>query len=266
MADSIVNKKSVCIITGATKGLGKAITSNLAKELPKGSLFILLARSQDLLDRISSQVKENDGIESVSMPFDQSCADGETNKKMLQDALAKAGVAVSQYEQAILINNAGTLDHLDYSRNLDRLDVSTEYFKTNLSGCITLTATFLQVFRAPDVKTRVVVNISSLAAISPMKSWLLYCMAKAAREMMMKIVAAEEENTRTLNYAPGPLVTEMTTTASDKTQDPELRKWFTEQIEKKSLVECDDSAQKLIAILRKNTFENALHIDYYDEI
>jgi len=47
------------------------------------------------------------------------------------------------------------------------------------------------------------VNISSLCALQPFRSWALYCSGKAARDMMFRVLAAEEPDVRVLNYAPG---------------------------------------------------------------
>ena len=44
--------------------------------------------------------------------------------------------------------------------------------------------------------------------------------------MMLKVLASEEENVRTLNYAPGPLPTDMVNSASKNTKDSDLKKWF----------------------------------------
>ena len=41
----------------------------------------------------------------------------------------------------------------------------------------------------------------------------------------MKVIAAEEDNVRTLNYAPGPLYTDMFNTAAKESKDPELQKY-----------------------------------------
>ena len=44
---------------------------------------------------------------------------------------------------------------------------------------------------------------------------------------MMKTLAVEEENIRVLNYAPGPLPTDMVIeTACNKTKDPDVKKQF----------------------------------------
>lgn len=46
-------------------------------------------------------------------------------------------------------------------------------------------------------------NISSLCAREPFPSWALYCAAKAARDMLFRVLAVEEPGLRVLNYAPG---------------------------------------------------------------
>ncbi|XP_059168194.1 sepiapterin reductase-like [Physella acuta] len=266
MADSLLNKVSVCVITGPTRGLGRSIAHQLASKLPKGSLFILLSRNQPLLNSAADLILENDGIRAVTGIFDQGSVDQNVYDHILQDCLHNAEADAGEFEQAILVNNAGSLEPIEFVKALDDVAAISTYFNSNVSGCIALTSKFLQIFNPTTVNSRVIINISSLGAISPMKSWLLYCMGKAARDMMMKVIGEEESNMRTLNYAPGPLVTDMTDIACKNTKDMDLRNWFEEQMRNKTLVECDVSAQKLVLILQKNTFQNGSHIDYYDEI
>lgn len=62
----------------------------------------------------------------------------------------------------------------------------------------------------------IIVNVSTLAAIQAFPSFGIYCMAKAAREMFHKVLAEEQKSTpengiKVLNYAPGPLDTDMQT-------------------------------------------------------
>ena len=148
----------------------------MANVLPKGSLFILIARNTDRLQEVSDQIKQCDGMNAVFHMYDQSKADGSANKKLFEDCLLKAGASQKDFEQFILINNAGTLEPLEFVRDLDQigLDKINDYFNINLSGCITLTSSFLRMFGS--TQARVIVNISSIAAVMPMKSWLLYCM------------------------------------------------------------------------------------------
>lgn len=57
-----------------------------------------------------------------------------------------------------------------------------------------------------------VINVSSLWAIEPAPSFGWYCTAKSAVDMFMAVAAEENKNNpnlRFLNYAPGPLDTDM---------------------------------------------------------
>ncbi|RUS82239.1 hypothetical protein EGW08_010015 [Elysia chlorotica] len=266
MAAPLLSKKSVCIVTGATRGFGKSIALTFSKKLPPGSLFILLSRNSDLLNEVANLVQQRADIRAVAAVFDQSSNNQDHFNNIITDCMSNSEVSPTDFEQSLLINNAGSLEPLEFLRDLDNIADISNFFQTNLVGCVALTAKFLQLFKPSVINSRVIINISSLGAISPMKSWALYCMAKAARDMMLKVLASEEENVRTLNYAPGPLPTDMLNTASENTKDPDLKKWFEEQLAQKTLVDCDDSARKLIAVLDKNTFENGAHFDYYDEL
>lgn len=72
-----------------------------------------------------------------------------------------------------------------------------------MSGALSLTAGVLQAFPRRLGLRRTVVNISSLCALKPFPSWVLYCTGKAARDMMFRVLAEEEPDVRVLNYAPG---------------------------------------------------------------
>lgn len=66
-----------------------------------------------------------------------------------------------------------------------------------------------------------VVNVSSLCAVQAFDSWGIYCAGKAARDMYHSVLAQEQtkkqesgatasaEKILVLNYAPGPLDTDM---------------------------------------------------------
>lgn len=77
------------------------------------------------------------------------------------------------------------------------------YLSVNVSSSLCLTASVLQAFPQRPGQLRTVVNISSLCALQPFRSWVLYCTGKAARDMMFRVLAEEEPDVQVLNYAPG---------------------------------------------------------------
>lgn len=90
-----------------------------------------------------------------------------------------------------------------YTRSFTNVAEVDSYLSLNVSSCLCLTASILQAFpQRPGVR-RTVVNITSLCALQPFCSWVLYCTGKAAREMMFRVLAEEEPDLRVLNYSPG---------------------------------------------------------------
>lgn len=119
------------------------------------------------------------------------------------------------------------------------------------------------------VKAAFLVNISSLAAIQPFESWSVYCAAKAARDMYFCTIAKEVEtnksNLRILNYAPGPLDTDMQREIREgPSVDLSIKETFMKMKADNLLIDANASANKLFSIIQQNDFENGAHIDYFD--
>ncbi|EMP24260.1 Sepiapterin reductase [Chelonia mydas] len=110
---------------------------------------------------------------------------------------------------------------------------------------------------------KTVVNISSLCAMKPFKSWMLYCTGKASRDMMFQVLALEKPDVRGVSHAPGPLDTEMKQLARTKSGDPEVRRQFLNMKYSGQLLDCSVSAQKLVNLLLEDTFNSGAHIDFY---
>lgn len=72
----------------------------------------------------------------------------------------------------------------------------------NLFSVTILTSAFLS--EIPDEGVdKVVINITSLAAVQPFSGLGYYCISKASREMFFKMLATENPSLRVLNYSPG---------------------------------------------------------------
>ncbi|NXH32593.1 SPRE reductase, partial [Myiagra hebetior] len=148
--------------------------------------------------------------------------------------------------------------------DLTDLEEINAYFSFNISSALCLTSTALRAFGARPGCSRTVVNISSLCAREPFPSWALYCSGKAARDMLFQVLALEEPGVRVLNYAPGPLDTDMQLLARTKTGDLGMRQHFQRLQEKGQLIESSVSAQKLLQLLQEDSFPSGAHVDFYD--
>lgn len=90
-----------------------------------------------------------------------------------------------------------------YTKSFTDMAEVDSYLSLNVSSALCLTAGVLQAFPRRHGLRRTVVNITSLCALQPFPSWVLYCTGKAAREMMFRVLAEEEPDLRVLNYSPG---------------------------------------------------------------
>ncbi len=88
--------------------------------------------------------------------------------------------------------------------------------------------------------------------------------------MFHNVVAAELtaekiENIKTLNYAPGPLDTDMQKHIREEPRsDLATRQIFITMKEEGQLIDPEVSADKLYTVLEGNTYASGSHVDFYD--
>ncbi|XP_073323373.1 sepiapterin reductase b [Pagrus major] len=241
--------RCICIITGASKGFGRALAHQLCCFLKPGSVLLLVARSETLLQELKEELKgftEEQQLVVHCIVVDLSTQEG------VNEAVRVARLeAEKEMDHVLLINNAASLGDISQVASFTDLDVVNSYMSLNVSSALALTAGILQVFPCKPGLRWTVVNLSSVFAIQALASWVLYCTAKAARKMMFSVLAAEEPNVKVLSYSPGPLDTEM--------QKDILRLTGVDN----HPFPCQDSAVKLLKLLLDNDFSSGTHIDYF---
>ena len=184
--DSVICKSpAVCIITGASRGLGRGFALGLAKSLHKDAVFVLMARSVNLLQEVKNDLIKEAGkspAHIIITEFDQKKVTKEYAdhlfSQILQPQLASA-MGTKEYDNCLLLHNAGTLgDPRKKAIHLTDMEEMKDYFDINVNGLIAFNAMCLEKLFA-DTKNRFVVNISSLTAIQHFKYLSLYCTGKA---------------------------------------------------------------------------------------
>ncbi|XP_064085419.1 sepiapterin reductase-like [Macrobrachium nipponense] len=255
------------LVTGASRGLGQALCVGLAEKFGGDLMLVGMARSEDGLKKTAAMVDgANNKTKFIPIVMDLGTADAEGLSSAMEVSFKAEGRSGSP-KRALIIHNAGTLGHLKYLRDQQDLAHATEYFRLNVSSVISLNAIFLDYMRTHHPKTSLeVVNISSLCALQPFKSWGLYCSGKAARDMLFRVLAAEEPDVTVLSYAPGPLDNDMQATARSATADQELRSAFASMKDEGKLLSCEESVRKFLRILDAKKFKSGDHVDYYDEL
>ncbi|XP_035697408.1 sepiapterin reductase-like [Branchiostoma floridae] len=259
MAAADLKVATFCVVTGASKGLGQALAINLAETVGEGSLIVITARGEGGLNDTKKK------IEATAPHVEVKIVAGDIAGPY-SDELHKRICAVpspQSFKHAIIVHNAASLgDVSKLTSELSDPKVITDYYQMNVSSVLCLNSQFFSA--TESIVRRTVVNITSLCALQPFKSWALYCGGKAARDMIFKVLAQEQPDVRVLSYAPGPLQTEMVEVAAQNTADPDIRAFFVGLSKNRTALDPDESAKKMVKLLLENKFENGAHVDFYD--
>lgn len=159
------------VITGASRGLGQIIAVEFCKRFCEGSSALLIARDKTKLILTEDAITKCSKVKVHIVAVDLALPDSPSYEHMLSKCVQQNG---STCRQVVLVHNAGTLG--DVSKTVVSCTSSSEikdYFDLNLHSVMFLTSAFLKVFEIADRK--LIINISSLAAINPFKGWNLYC-------------------------------------------------------------------------------------------
>lgn len=200
-------KGKVALVTGAGKGIGKAIALALASE---GVQVGLVARTEKDVKNVADEITQM-GVKAVYATADVSNrAEVENAVTQIQDALGPVD---------ILINNAGTAT---FGKFLElEPEVWEQQIKVNVFGVYYTTRAVLP--QMIERKTGDIVNISSTAGKSGSPVTSAYSASKFAvfglSESLMQEV--RKHNIRVTALAPSTIVTELAQSANLITGDPE---------------------------------------------
>ncbi|XP_054713532.1 sepiapterin reductase-like [Uloborus diversus] len=256
------NLPTFCIVTGASRGLGQTIAIEFCKRFCNGSCTLLIARDNQKLLITQDEIQKTSAVKTQVIALDLAILDSPSYEHLLTKYLQQTGCTACNFQQAVLVHNAGTLG--DVSKTVTSCISSKEikdYFNLNLHSVMFLTSAFLEVFGV--TKRKLIINISSLAAIQPFKGWNLYCTGKAAREMYFRVLAEEDKSVVILNYAPGPLLTDMLPQILEQAL-PEIKQQFQAAQSQNQLLTCEYTVQKLIGVLERSRFKSGDHVDVFD--
>lgn len=155
---------SFAIITGASKGIGRAI----AKELASRKINVLVvARSEDLLADLANEIKTTYGVECFYLVSDLSKPDAPQN--------IFNWCTNQNYQVSILINNAG----YGLSGSFESRSIEDHIEMLNVSALATLKLIHLFLPRLKQQKRSFILNIGSSAAYQAVPYLATYAAAKS---------------------------------------------------------------------------------------
>jgi len=248
--------KTLVIVTGASRGLGQAIAVQMAHAIADPTLLLISRSSQDLKTTKNLCQNANDQCIIKLETMDLNIADVQDMNAIIEK------IDFTPFNSLILVHNAGSIGNQGTKMvDFDKIQVMQDYYRLNVFSVMLLNSVVYK--KSKNIDHKLVINISSIAAIQPFETWGSYCSAKAARDMLFKNMAVEEPSWTVLNYAPGPLDTNMVKDIlEDQGTHANIRKAF----ENMTILKPETSAKRLVEILTKNTFKSGSHVDYFDEM
>src|SRR5689334_19407126 len=187
---------AVALITGASRGFGRALARDLAEA---GWDLVIDARGGEALERTARD------LAAVAPDVRVRAVAGDVADLAHREELLEAVEALGRLD--LLVNNASvlgpspqpTLAHYP-------LDVLAEVYGVNTIAPLALVQRALPLLRASN---GVVVDVTSDAAVEGYEGWGGYGSSKAALEQLNNVLAAEEPSLAVYRFDPGDMRTQM---------------------------------------------------------
>jgi NAD(P)-dependent dehydrogenase (short-subunit alcohol dehydrogenase family) len=182
----------VAIVTGASRGFGRAVTAAL---LDRGWAVVGDARRAS---ELKTTARELNSTQLIALP-------GDVTDPSHRDALV--GAATNAGPLRLLVNNASRLGPSPQPALSDypARELSAVY-QTNLFAPLALIQAALP---ALTDNAGVIVNLTSDAAVEPYPGWGGYGSSKAALDQLSAVLAAEASTVPVYAFDPGDMRTEM---------------------------------------------------------
>jgi len=167
----------VCVVTGATSGIGLATAQKLADA---GAILVIGARTKETLDEVAADLEERGGnVHAYQCDF----ADMEDCDRFVKTVLDNHG------QVDVLVNNAGRSIRRSLALSFDRFHDFERTMQLNYFGAVRLIMGF-----APSMleqRRGHVVNISSIGVLTNAPRFSSYVASKSALDAFSRCAAAE---------------------------------------------------------------------------
>ena len=209
----------VALVTGSSRGIGRAIAVELARQ--QHAVVINYLRSETEAQAVVAEIVASGG---QALALQGNVGDRADRESLIDRTIAHFG------RIDVLVNNAG----ITSQGRKDLLEASEEswdlVFDTNLKGPFFLAQLaanrMIELQHAKKVGTCYIVNVSSISAYAVSTNRADYCMAKSAMQMMTWLLATRlaDENIRVYEICPGVIASDMTAPVREKIRSTDRRR------------------------------------------
>ncbi|XP_024414508.2 very-long-chain 3-oxoacyl-CoA reductase [Desmodus rotundus] len=166
------------VVTGSTDGIGKSYAEELAKH---GMKVVLISRSQDKLNQVSSEIREKFKVETKTIAVDF----------VSEDIYEKIKTSLAGLNIGVLVNNVGVAyEYPEYFLEIPDLDNTIKKLITvNILSVCKMTQLVL-----PGMVKRskgVILNISSFSGMFPVPLLTIYSATKAFVDFFSQCIHEE---------------------------------------------------------------------------
>ncbi len=235
----------VLIITGGSKGIGKAIATKYALE--NWTVFTIARSTTNSTHYIELTADLSDPAQAAVV---------------LKTVFSQ--IQSENITEITLINNAGSLGKIAALENIST-EVLTKTMQLNSIAPLLLSSQFIH-FTKNWTCTKQIINISSGAAKTPYTGWVTYCTSKAGLDMMTKTIALEQQGAENgvccVSIHPGVVTTQMQESIR-KTSEKDFKdvQRFIDLHENNQLYTPEFVANKLFKLATQTPLKNGEIID-----
>jgi NAD(P)-dependent dehydrogenase (short-subunit alcohol dehydrogenase family) len=191
--DGYVRRVSVAIVTGASRGLGLALSRALAA---RGWRLVVDARGAEPLEEARRELAALTKVRALA---------GDVADEEHRGALVAAARELGGLD--LLVNNASLLGPSPQPALEDYpLEALEEVYRVNVLAPLRLAQLALPLLRESGGR---ILNVTSDAAVEGYEGWGGYGSSKAALEQLSNVLAAEQPGVRVYRVDPGDMNTRM---------------------------------------------------------
>lgn len=155
--------KNFALVTGASKGIGKAIAFELAK---RGCDLLLTSRSKNLLDELAEKLRNDFGV-AVHV-FVSDLSDESAPKRLVEFCVA------NNFPVNVLVNNAGYGLWGKFSELT--MELQLNMLRLNNENLVHITYLFIPLLKKNNPSY--ILNVSSTSAYQPLPTMAVYAASK----------------------------------------------------------------------------------------